>query len=386
MIMANGRRRIRAFVGFHIGSEFQSTEEIHRLLDLVVERLDKEHGVSMQVKYGLFPPGTILWKEIIEGISNSDIVVFDISENNPNVMIEVGLGYGSGKQVFLLKNRASEEAYRTPSDLAAVYIPYERGSLVSGQTAGELLLGIVNFLERTHTPDYYFRALWGFGEFDEVLVICSELDEPEKRQRPEPNEYLYLSKYGDVDSLLEVLVTLHRLYPRANVKYRSAGEVNAIREDFSPNVVVVGGPDYNAIAGHFAEHCPFEYLTGEKEEDISLRHKESARVWTPEITLDPAGDHILDFGFFLKRRNPYNAAKRLIMIGGSHTYGVFGAIKAFSYWDSAKGASYDNCRTVVDSLGNDPDFCAFFPVRGVGSNVPPPAVDPSLLEPIEVGR
>lgn len=373
-------KQVRAFVGFQIASEFHSVEEIQRLLELVVHRLNKEHDVAMQVEYGMFPPGTILWDKLREGISNSDIVIFDISENNPNVMIEVGFGYGFGKQVFLLKNKDSHAEHKKPSDLAAVYIPYAPRELASEATAEELLRGISTFLKETHPPDYYFRALWGFGEFDDVLVVCSELDEPDKLQHPEPNEYLYLGKYGDVDALLEVLVTLHRLYPHAKVKFRSAGEAKAIRENFSDNIVLVGGPDYNEIADVFSEHCFFDYLTGEKEEDISLQHKSSGLTYTPKIPPAAPGDSIMDYGFFLKRRNPYNAAKRLIMIGGAHTYGVFGAIKAFSYWDPAKGVAYANCKKVVDTLGSDPNFCVMFEVKGVRTTVPPPAVDPSLLE------
>lgn len=374
--MGNGKKEVRAFVGFQTQSEFQTLEQIQGLFEHVTRELDDKHGMSLRVTYGIFPPGRILWDEVRDSISGSDIAVFDVSENNANVMIEVGMAYGFGRQVIHLKNEASKERYKYPSDLGAIYIPYGDGELASKATASKLIEGIVDYLRETHPPAYYLKSLWGFGEYDSVLVICPELDEPDKHQHLEPNEFIYLGKYGDLDAFVEVLVTLHRLYPHLRVTFRSAGEVSEIREDYATNLILVGGPDYNEITGLFEEWSPFEYLSGETEQDIYLRHKTTDETYVP----DTKGTRIVDYGFFVKRRNPYDPSKRLILIGGAHTYGVFGASKAFSYKGGARDLAYDNCKAVIESLGHDPSFCAWFKVDAIQNDVQAPRVEADKLD------
>ena len=243
------------------------------MLNKLGKKLADKYNVELRVKYGIFPPGNILWNEIKESIYDTDVAIFDISENNSNVMIELGLAYGFGKQVFILKNKESFNDYPTPSDLATIYVPYDNKSMLNrANIINQLENGIQSYLQITHKPTYYFKSLWGFNEFDSVLIICSELDEPEGRQHPEPNEYIYLSKYGDVDTLVEILVTLNRLYPHLDIKFHSSNEVKAIPNEYTGNIILLGGPDYNRITALFEEYSNYEYLVGEREEDISLRN------------------------------------------------------------------------------------------------------------------
>ena len=64
------------------------------------------------------------------------------------------------------------------------------------------------------------------------------------------------------------------------------------------------------------------------------------------------------------------------MIGGAHTYGVYGAARAFSYEGEAKEAiQYQNCKVITDSLGYEPEFCVTFEVHGTDQTVDPPLVN-----------
>ena len=378
--MMKRKREIKAFVGLQIKSKFHSFDEIKLFFTLLSTQLDSRQ-ITLQVTYGLFPPGRILWDEVRKGITECDVAFFDVSENNPNVMIEVGLAYGLRKQVFILKCRESFSEYPLPSDLAVIYVPYKKGRLKSPDIAAEVEKGILRYLQTPDSPDYYPKSLWGFSEYDDVLVICSELEEPEKRQHPEPNEYIYLSKYGDVDSLMEVLVTLHRVYPELKITFRSANEVATIPEQYTGNIILIGGPDYNRITGLFQEYSPYEYVEGVNEYDIRIRHKNKGTIFIPQIQEEKGLKKITDYGFFIKRKNPYNPSKKLVMIGGSHTYGVFGAIKAFSYTDMKRDElAFHNCRKVVEILGNDPDFCVLFKVNALESSVLTPELSPDHLE------
>ena len=115
--------------------------------------------------------------------------------------------------------------------------------------------------------------------------------------------------------------------------------------------------------------------------ESTVRKKGTYDIYTPKIEIESGRNKILDFGFFLKKRNPFNPDKKLVIIGGPHTYGVFGAIKAFSYWGSTKDdISYNNCKEVVDKLGHDPNFCALFEVHGIESSVLTPKINHDKLD------
>ncbi|GEM_PF-3695211 len=135
--MAQILRRLKVFVGFQIESDFHTTEQLHQLLALLSDRLRETQAIELEVKFGILPPGVIMWDELRKAIRESHLAIFDISENNANVMIEVGLAYGFGKQVFLLKNRSSEATYKKPADIASVYVPYDGGGVGSGTTCSD---------------------------------------------------------------------------------------------------------------------------------------------------------------------------------------------------------------------------------------------------------
>jgi hypothetical protein len=383
--MKTGRPiRLRAFIGFQIQSEYHTVAQMEHLVGALATRLLERHNVQLVHRFGIFPAGGILWDEVTDAIRHSDISIFDISENNPNVLIELGLAVGFGRQVFLLKSTRSDHVKR-PSDLAWIYVPYESGDALSHEgSVSELERGILAYLRKTHRSDYFVRSVWGFEEHDTVTVICSELDDPELRQHPEPNEFIYLNKYGDVDSLLEVLVTIHRLYPNVRVEYFTANEILEMRSRFTGHLVVIGGPDYNAVSKWFDHLCPFEYVTGDGQGNISIREKRSGEMHQPIVEKKEGRFQILDYGFFIKRLNPYNPDKKVIMIGGPHTYGVFGAVRAFSYWGEDKDEpSYQNCRDVVTELGDDPQFSALFEVHAMENSVLTPRLDRAHLQSLE---
>jgi hypothetical protein len=87
----------------------------------------------------------------------------------------------------------------------------------------------------------------------------------------------------------------------------------------------------------------------------------------------------------IKKTNPYTPEKRLVMIGGAHTYGVYGAVKAFTFSRRVSDpVARQNCREVVSRLGPDPSFLAVLEVHGIGSSIPTPRLDSGRLWAIPV--
>src|ERR1017187_1078189 len=93
----------------------------------------------------------------------------------------------------------------------------------------------------------HLQKVWGIKNGDNVIVVCSELDEPEQRQKVVDREFIYNLKYGDVDAYFEVVVTLLKLYPKIKLRILSSGEAETTPMDFSQHIILIGGPDYNAI-------------------------------------------------------------------------------------------------------------------------------------------
>jgi len=379
----NGNRQsIRIFFGYQLVSQFHSESDIRKCARLLVRTLS-DRNVRATVTFGRFPAGENLWDAIRDAIGRCDVALFDISENNPNVVLEAGLALGSSKRIIMLKSRESDEQFKRPSDLVGyVYVPYRSSAELCGRRLNlELSRSLIDYLSRSQESDRLFKGVWGFGEFDDVTVVCSQLDEPEERQHPEPWEFIYLSKYGDLDALFEAQSTIHELYPNVHVEHRTGTEISENRNEdqFTGNLVLVGGPDYNRLVRTFERYSPVKYFPAEEDNNITIRLKRQGTTFTPRKRgTDP--EEIIDYGFFVSRRNPHNLDKRLILVGGCHTYGVYGAIKAFRYSRRQRDpVAQANCRTVLRRLGPDAEFFAFFEVHGVGNSVPTPRLDASKL-------
>ena len=379
------RQSVRVFVGYQLESEFHTPAEIHALMKGVSSRLARR-GVDLEITFGRFPAGESLWMSVREAIGRSDVAVFDVSENNPNVMLEAGLALGSSKRIVMLKSLRSNESFKRPSDLVDyLYVPYRDAKALRGPRAcSEVETGIWNAVQRHQSPDRPFKDVWGFGEFDEASVVCSELDSAEERQHPEPWEFIYLSKYGDQDALIEALTTIHELYPNAHVGYMTGTELWENRENdvLAGNLVLVGGPDYNRMTAAFERYSPFRYSQAADDNNISIRLKKGGQAFSPRKT-GSSPEEDVDYGFFVSRRNPHNSQKRLIMIGGCHTRGVYGAIRAFRYSRREKDPIAEaNCRSVLRKLGAKTEFFALFEVRGYGTTIPTPKVNPAWVWPL----
>jgi len=286
----------------------------------------------------------------------------------------------------MLKSEQSNAAFRRPSDLVDyLYVPYRDASALRGSRAcAGVESGIWNAIQRHQSPDRPFKEIWGFGEFDDSSVVCSELDEADERQHPEPWELIYLAKYGDQDALIEALTTIHELYPTAHVGYMTGTELWENRENdvLAGNLVLVGGPDYNRMTRAFERYCPFKYSEAGDDNNISIRLKRGGQIFIPRKTGSNPEEYV-DYGFFVSRRNPHNSQKRLIMVGGCHTRGVYGAMRAFRYLRREKDPiAESNCKAILRRLGTNTDFYALFEVRGYGKTIPTPRVNPAWVWPV----
>lgn len=370
------KRKVKIFVGYQIESGYHEVDKIKEAINKVKGKVEIEENVDIGIQYGEFPAGRFLFSEVFNAIRNCEIAIFDISENNANVLIEVGIAYGNNRYVILLKNELSKEGHKVPSDIGAfIYVPYEDNDAISiDDTCNQIADAILNYLKRISKPVLYFNSLWGFNENDSVYIICPEAPEPEKKQEPEPEEFLYLGKYGDIDSLVVVLISLSRLYPQLNVKICTGEEFDKFPGNpYADNLILIGGPDYNKITRVFMKNTPFEFA--EENGVTILKDRFRDQPFRSQFIEHDGIEKVIDFGFFLKILNPNNPNKKLIMINGIHTYGVYGAAKCFSQYDEHEmDISYRNCKEVISEFGDDPTFAVMLEVKSINKKIGIPEI------------
>ena len=345
---------------------------------------NQNQPVELIIEYGEFAPGTQLWGEILEKITSSDISIFDISENNPNVLLEVGISFGSDKQVILLKNKETNKRYPTPSDLRAfVYIPYNSADeLYQNIVIKKINDSISYFLNNRYPPYFYYHLLWGLSPNSRTIIVPSKL--PTTNEPTEFEDYIYIRKYGDLDALFLVEQTLLRLYPKMEIEISPAENLSSLPNGWEDsNLILIGGPDFNPIGKFFGDLCPFEYHYGPGKNDVWLLHKNTKKEFIPKI-FDKDEDFLAeDYGFFLKRKSLKNGGRKLIMIGGAHTWGVYGAAMLFSCTSlQTSTLGYKNSELMVTEFGSDPSFIVNFKVRGNIDGILPFVLDLEKVEKI----
>ena len=374
-------RKVKVFIGFQIDSTYHDAKDLKDAFHNAKIVAAKLFGIEMECVFGEFPVGGIIHNEVKKAISDSTIAFFDVSENNPNVWFEAGLAYGNDKGVVLLKNIVSKKNYSIPSDLAGViYLQYPNKNSLRDSNISEKIAQTVNStLMKYPTRDYYFKSLMGLEDDCEVAIICSELESAESRQNPEPDEFLYVYKYGDLDSLICTLISLNSIYHNAKIRFLTSDELQHDNSSMlAKNLIIIGGPDYNETARMFGEHIPISYCSTENGE--TLLRTEDGREFHSKSEKIGNGVKVTDYGFFSRVINPHNPKSRLIIIGGIHTHGVLGASKCFSMTEESEmSIAESNCRKVIDKKGSDPIFTAIIKTTSINNKLVTPTLEDEFI-------
>ena len=235
----------------------------------------------------------------------------------------------------------------------------------------------------------HLRKVWGIRDGDSVIVVCSELEDPEHRQLVEPREFIYNLKYGDVDAYFEVVITLLRLYPAIKLRIMSAGEATATPVDLARHLILIGGPDYNALTEQILRRhvTQFDYRSPDGDtrseknpEEIVLYDKFNQKEYCFPTEIPGDGVNDRDFGYFERVANPNNPERSIVLIGGCHTIGVTGAVKAFSMAESEEGEIQGqvltNAALVAKRVGKAQAFAVVVSVdRVLGQTISTPVVE-----------
>lgn len=371
---------LKVFIGYQIKSDHHNSEHFKMLGDALNSELtNRKFDIQLDVEVGELPPGAKLWEDISARIRESHITMFDISENNPNVLFEVGIAIEAKKHVILLKSEKS--SLKLPTDLNSfIYQPYPSGEFLSATPiVNALINSIEHYLKKSHDTYFYHRMLWSLDPNSSTLIVPGALSE-DYIGTNKFEDYIRLREYSDLDAVFSVMETLHRLYPNMDISINHVkNKKNLLTEPSEGNIILVGGPDFNPLAKHFDSLCPIKYCSDGV--DVWLKNKNSNKEYRPVFSGEEGCRKATDYGFFLKTSVVNNKRTKLIFIGGARTWGVYGAAKLVSCNGTSKRSiGYENAKRLVSKFGNDPSLLITFKISGTKDGVDDPAWDESMVE------
>lgn len=371
--MNKSKIRLKAFMGYELRSAYHSGADFQKLGRAINKYFSsKSSGIHLDFEYGKFPPGTQLWEQVRQSINKAHVTVFDISENNPNVLLEAGIAIGTDKHVIFLKSADSKSLL--PTDLNSfLYVEYKSKEKVSQKSVvGKVSKSIEYYLKHGHGPHLYYRLLWSLNPSRKTLIIPGKL--PEKYADNRFEDYIRLREYGDLDAIYTVSETIHRLYPQTNVEILPAKRLNDLPKDWGDcNLIFIGGPDFNPVVRHFEDLCSLKYEYGPGDDDIWLRHKKTGKIYKPRFYSRHGEPHARDYGFFLKIGPGRKHPTARIFMGGIRTWGVFGAAMLVGCTsDDQDTTSHDNVKKLVTKFGSDPSLLVPVTIRGTKDSIQPP--------------
>jgi hypothetical protein len=217
------------------------------------------------------------------------------------------------------------------------------------------------------------RRFFRFRNGQRVLIVCSELEDAEQRQWVEPNEFIYMLKYGDLDALFGLVALVREIYPRCRLEILSSNEALSASVDLECDLILIGGPDYNKLCERVmaeadAQAQYVEIPCETTDPSIALCTKDAGE-WR-------GGDVREDYGYIEVVESPFAKGRRVFFFGGCHTIGVTGATKLFQLKNELGGGLTKRARENIKKLLRFHRFRArmlvIFRVVLIGATVPEP--------------
>lgn len=357
-------RTIRVFLSYAFApwQNAYTRDEMLEVMQSVIEKARQDlrltdKNVKLVPNFALGDIGRILRDQILQRIETSDIVIADISDNNPNVLYELGYADALKRDgAILTKSNKEKEKYTVPSDVRLKqYLSYDKISDVRDELAEALKARITLILDAPPGRDE-LRNLW-FSRTARTIHVIG----PKSQARTEfsdvksPN-YDRFHRFGDKAAMIEISILLARLYPEAELKLHVADSFDVESDLMKDNMVVVGGPgsegEGNRVCRIISDEIGSRASYSEDCEVMCLGSEKLEAAYNEE-------EIVKDYGYFVRVPNPHNDSSIVVLVHGIHTAGVVGAARAFS--DSSNAGR--NAEKVLDELGNDPHFECVVPVN-----------------------
>ncbi|KZU96028.1 hypothetical protein A1D15_0865 [Lactiplantibacillus plantarum] len=177
---------------------------VKKIIQEVVSGIDKFNISNADVISSSLKT-SVITQNIINGILNDDIVVVDLSNNNGNVLFELGLRLAFGKPLVLIKDNATKSLF----DISAIkYIEYPRSLEYCEiqEFKKTLSTAIIDTLSNQEASATLFEELFSTMQPINTDKLSKDIDSKELLKT-------IISQNNDIKSELSGLNTLHLVSP-----------------------------------------------------------------------------------------------------------------------------------------------------------------------------
>jgi hypothetical protein len=290
------KKRIKVFAGYQFKSNYFKRSKLDEALSWAAQTVSNDFSTEnyiIEVQYEPvdITPGSILINELKSLIISSDICVFEVSDLNQNVFIELGIALGNNKPTIMLRNTSVGEDNRLPSDLSGiVYHKYPKTDQLKASFSGILYDVICKILGSTETnpSKEILDYIWMGHAESQVTLIGGEIRGVKSTSNV---KNIFYVQSADVYSLLEAGLSLVTANKDIHIDIRSSQTVSG--QDLSGNIISVGGPRSNLVTNQILERIDlpwkfkFKKVRGHKDKSICHgRRKNKATVIDDEVKTD----------------------------------------------------------------------------------------------------
>lgn len=282
----------------------------------------EKRAVEIQWEYWNIESGVSLNREIFERMDATDIFVFDLSDENRNVYIELGYAlFGvrhNGKQIIILLHD-EKPIGGIPSDMAGIFVlKVNKNNLLQ-----KLTKELFSKINKISYSDKLIKRFFETGFIRGFHLIFPELPNELRSQfaRGGNPNYLRYTKFADLDTLFYLRGRLSELEGKSQLMIFT-GEEYFLDNDALQ--VIVGGPAWNRLSRLAQVNLPLRFEDGgDGNDDPVIESVNPSARFVPELD---QGAICSDVSYIARfSRGP---GRRTIMLSGCRTYGVLGAAKA----------------------------------------------------------
>jgi hypothetical protein len=211
-------------------------------------------------------------------------------------------------------------------------------------------------MSRKKTSESLLYDFWFPKSATDIIIVTSEENSEKKSvdARTTSENYSFLDNVGDRDALISAGMFLARHYPKAKIKHLFPRTFHD-KDDSSANLLVIGGPKNNALCKRLMAR-------------IASQVSYSLDDWTMCVgDTKYSYDHDdirgmrRDLGYFACFQNHLNTKNRIVLVNGINTFGVVGALQAFSDLALCR-ANFSAIEAVARNSSGSINFECFFEV------------------------
>lgn len=378
------KKNIRVFAGYQFKSSYFKRSKLDEALSWVAQSVSNDFSIEncrVDVQYEPVDvtPGSILIEELKSLIKSSDICLFEVSDLNHNVFIELGIALSDNKPAIMLRNSSTGEDARLPSDLSGIiYHRYSTTNQLKASLGGILydiickILGSMDANPSKAILDY----IWMGHDEGQVTLIGGEM---RGVKSPSNVRNIFYVQSADVYSLLEAGLNLVTANKNVKIAIRSCQAVSG--SELSGNLISVGGPRSNFITNQLLERLDlpwkfrFTNVRGNRDKSICYGSK--------KFKAGINGDEVkTDYCMIVAGRNPFNRNSRFALFAGLYTFGVLGAVRALSIRDLCREVIL-NTSVMGEKWNGDNIIQIVSKVDVVNGRVITPLINPDYTEVIK---